>query len=273
MEKTISNNLDNTLFPVKEVPAYWEMTKKNKGNGTSAREMATAYKFIVREDTNEVLSCMTNEYKLIKNEEIIEKAMPIIEDRGGVFVEETCFGNGSRTSWKWKFPEVEVDVGEGDIMNPTVTIGNSYDGSSEANALAGAFRLVCSNGLVIGVVFGKNSARHSIWNKKNNFEEIIGGVISGVENIFKTDFRDLIDTKINQDDIVTLIKLFPETHTESLFQYILTHEPKTYWELLNAATWVATHDMKRNVEATHKFESKLYKTIQGLAKKEITARA
>ena len=59
--------LSDTLFPVKEVPAYWEQINKNKGNGTSVREMSTAYKFIVREDTGEILSCMTDEYRLITN--------------------------------------------------------------------------------------------------------------------------------------------------------------------------------------------------------------
>jgi len=260
----MNNNFKQTLFPVKEVPAVGRHLDKNVTLLDN-----TGYKFIVREDTNEVLSCMTNEYKLIKNEEIIEKAMPIIEDRGGILVEENLFGDGARASWQWKFPEVEVDVGDGDLMNPTINIGNSYDGSSEANAIAGAFRLICSNGLVIGVTFGKGSTRHSIWTKKNNFEEIISGVINSVENIFKTDFRDLIDTELNKNDIVKLIKLFPESHTESLFQYIIAHEPKTYWDLLNAATWVATHQMKRNVEATHKFESKIYSTVSNLAKKQI----
>jgi len=260
----MDNNFKQTLFPVKEVPAVGRHLDKNVTLLDN-----TGYKFIVREDTNEVLSCMTNEYKLIKNEEIIEKAMPIIEDRGGILVEENLFGDGARASWQWKFPEVEVDVGDGDLMNPTINIGNSYDGSSEANAIAGAFRLICSNGLVIGVTFGKGSTRHSIWTKKNNFEEIISGVINSVENIFKTDFRDLIDTELNKNDIVKLIKLFPESHTESLFQYIIAHEPKTYWDLLNAATWVATHQMKRNVEATHKFESKIYSTVSNLAKKQI----
>ena len=78
---------------------------------------------------------------------------------------------------------------------------------------------------------------------------------------------------INHKDVAEIIKLFPETHTESLFRYIITHEPKTYWDLLNAATWVATHEMKRNVETTHKFESKLYSTVSKLAKDEIKAQA
>ena len=267
------SQLNNLMFPVKEVSAVYPLSGTYKTDETRDKKQSfigeTGYKFIIREDTNQILSCMTNEYKLIKNEEIIEKAMPIIENRGGILVEENSFGEGSRASWQWKFPEVEVDVGDGDLMNPTINIGNSYDGSSEANAIAGAFRLICSNGLVIGVTFGKGSTRHSIWTKKNNFEEIISGVINSVENIFKTDFRDLIDTELNKNDIVKLIKLFPESHTESLFQYIIAHEPKTYWDLLNAATWVATHQMKRNVEATHKFESKIYSTVSNLAKKQI----
>ena len=68
----MDNNFKQTLFPVKEVPAV----------GRHLDEKVTlldntGYKFIIREDTNEVLSCMTNEYKLIKNEEIIDKAIPI----------------------------------------------------------------------------------------------------------------------------------------------------------------------------------------------------
>ena len=256
---------EDTLFPVKEYPALY--VDENNKKETLHRQ--NGYKFIVREDTGQVISCMTDEYKLIKNEEVLDKAIPIIESRGGVLVEEKTFGNGARTSWKWKFPDVEVDVGDGDLLNPTATITNSYDGSSEASAIAGAFRLICSNGMVIGFILGKNSLRHSIWSKKRDFEEIIGGVISGVENIFRTDFRDLIDTKLNKVHIAKVIKLFPDTHTESLFRYIMTHQPKTYWDLLNAATWVATHEMKREVEATHKFESQLYSTIKKFAKGEM----
>ena len=265
------SNFKETLFPVKEVPIFKDVVTHNLG--THDKNGRRGYKLIVREDTGEVLSCMTDEYKLITNDEIINKAMPVIENRGGILVEERSFGNGSRNSWQWKFPEVEVDVGGGDLLNPTINIANSYDGTSQASAIAGAFRIVCSNGLVIGVTFGKGKAKHSIFSEKNDFEEIIGSVIGSVENTFKTDFPLLIDTQINKNDVVELIKLFPETHTESLFRYIITHEPKTYWDLLNAATWVATHEMKRNVETTHKFESKLYSTVSKLAKDEIKAQA
>ena len=64
--------LQSTLFPVTEVPAV--------GIPEDGKEIdSTGYKFIVREDTGKVLSCMTNDYKLVNNQEIIDAAEPILE--------------------------------------------------------------------------------------------------------------------------------------------------------------------------------------------------
>ena len=45
-------------------------------------------------------------------------------------------------------------------MHPEIIIKNSYDGSLQVHILAGAFRLVCSNGLIIGITLGKKNYRH-----------------------------------------------------------------------------------------------------------------
>ena len=60
--------LTDTLFPVKEVPAIGIDIHNSKGEVQN-----TGYKFIAREDTGKILSCMTNEYKVVTNKEIIEK--------------------------------------------------------------------------------------------------------------------------------------------------------------------------------------------------------
>lgn len=44
---------------------------------------------------------------------------------------------------------------------PRIVLTNSHDGSSSARVLAGVFRFVCSNGLVVGDVAGKEVVRHS----------------------------------------------------------------------------------------------------------------
>lgn len=45
-------------------------------------------------------------------------------------------------------------------MSPRIVFTNSHDGTSSASAMAGYFRFVCSNGLVIGTTTGRARARH-----------------------------------------------------------------------------------------------------------------
>ena len=59
--------LTDTLFPVKEYPANFAYNENNNSDKWNVK-LETGYKFIVREDTNEILSCMTDEYRLIPNE-------------------------------------------------------------------------------------------------------------------------------------------------------------------------------------------------------------
>jgi hypothetical protein len=44
---------------------------------------------------------------------------------------------------------------------PRVLFGNSHDGSTRAYAMAGVFRFVCSNGMVVGSMYARESVRHS----------------------------------------------------------------------------------------------------------------
>ena len=138
------NNLTSSYFPVSEVPAVGIPVKGKEIDGTG-------YKFIVREDTNDILSCVTNSYKLVTNKEIMQKASPVLKKQGAHLEEMRIFGNGARTKYKYRFPDTKVEIATGDFVNPEVIINNSYDGSTEISAMGGAFRLLCSNGMVIGL--------------------------------------------------------------------------------------------------------------------------
>jgi len=259
--------LENTLFPVKEEPAYWEQIKKNKGNGTSVREMSTPYKFIVREDTGKVLSCMTDDYRMVTNQEVINTAQPILEKHGGELKEAISFGDGERTTWKWIIPDVKVKVQKNDFVSPEIIIRNSYDGSLQVHVLSGAFRLVCSNGLVIGTVISKHNHKHSIYNSSlNKLDEAIEQTVNTTTKIFGEDFPILCDTNIREKHILELIKLFPSTMSEFIVQYLVANKPETYWDLLNVGTYIASHKMKRQNHATHKLENNVYPNISKWAK-------
>ena len=241
---------ENILFPVKEDIIY-----KRDGD-------ESGYKFIMREDTNEILSCMTKEYKLVSNSEVWEAANPILNEMGAVLTEQQTFSNGARTSWTWKIPDVKVKVSKGDELNPQITIRNSYDGSFQLGILSGAFRLVCSNGLMLGNILTHKVNRHSIYNTNlDKIDESIRNTVDTMEKVFIKELPILVKTKTKPTHVKKLVKLFPDFTMEALTQYLLGNKINTFWDLLNAATWITTHTMKRNYESTHKLESRIYPSI------------
>ena len=128
--------IEQSLFPVKEVPAVGYPLDDNL-DVTLLDE--TGYKFIVREDTNDVLSCVSNEYQLVTNQEVMDKALPIIERMKGTVDEVKTFSQGARTNWVFKFRKNPITI-NGEKLFPQLNIKNSYDGSTQVDVLGGAFR-------------------------------------------------------------------------------------------------------------------------------------
>lgn len=249
----MSNLENNMLFPVKEVPAILQDT-----------HLSTEHKFIVREDTEQVLSCMSNEYKLVTNQEVFEKSSEVVKEFEGTLTETKIFGNGARARWRYRFPQT-IKVGEDD-MHPEIIMGNSYDGTSQVYMMMGAYRLVCSNGMIIGVTFGKFNNRHSVYNPNvKQLDTVLPDMIRTAITAIENDLPELQNIKLNPSDVGKIVELFPEQSIENLVQYLLTHKPDTYWDLLNACTWMSTHVLNRKTEATHKLEQNVYKTIKDMS--------
>jgi hypothetical protein len=262
--------IGESLFPVKEIPAIQYPNPSDELN--QEKYKSTGYKFIVREDTGAVLSCMTNEYKMVKNEEIISKTEAVLKTTKAELKEVKIFGNGARTKWTYRFPNQKVKVAKDDYVNPEIIINNSYDGSTTVGIMGGAFRLVCENGLIIGYMLGRTRNIHSIYNNSlDKIEEFIADTVQKVTTTFDEKFPILVETKLKSEHIVDIIKLVPTQAMEPLTQYLMAHKPKTYWDLLNAATWVATHHLNRDMESTHKMESMIYPNISKWAQQTAQA--
>ena len=71
-------SLMDTLFSIKEVPIFKDVVTHNLG--THDKNGRSGYKFIVREDTGQILSCMTDDYKVVTNKELIDTAIPILKN-------------------------------------------------------------------------------------------------------------------------------------------------------------------------------------------------
>jgi len=256
--------MSEALFPVREEPAVFQ--------DDPSGYIKTGHKFIIREDTNEILSCMTDEYKLVTNQEVYDASQDALQKAGAVEREVKVLNDGKRTMWRYVIPNVKVKVAKDDYVNPEIMIKNSYDGSWEIGIIAGAYRLVCSNGMVIGVILSKKTNRHSIYNPRiAELPALIEETIQNTSEVFKSDFALMLETKVRQSHVQELIKMIPTNVMEGFIQYLCTHKPDTYWDLFNAATWVNTHHMNRDFMSTHKFESQIFPTVRGWANQVASA--
>lgn len=252
----MNNIINDTTFKVIERPVQMEGLVN-----------ADDYKLIIRNDTNEVLSCMTKDYQLVSNEEVLEKALPHIEERNGTLTECKTFGNGARTSWTFKFKDQPMEI-SGDTLYPQLHIRNSYDGTSAVNILGGIFRLVCANGAIIGKIFESHSEKHSIWNRKitnGHIGNMVLNTLDSMENVYVNEFPILFETKINDKQIVKALEKLPSQYNEDAVNYLLANNVKTAWDLFNMFTWIYTHRANRNHETTHKLETDAYNYVRKLA--------
>jgi hypothetical protein len=257
--------INEALFPVKEVPAVGQLF----GKGLKEK---TGYKFIVREDNGDILSCMTDEYQLVTNQQLYDASIDTLRKVGAVEREVKVLADGKRSIMRYVIPNVKVKVSKEDVVNPEIMLKNSYDGSWEIGIQAGAYRLVCSNGMVIGVVLSKKSNKHSIYNPRiSELPELIAETIETTANVFKDDFALMLDTKVNKEHVQKLIEMIPTNVMEPFVQYLMSHNPDNYWDLINAATWVNTHHMNRGYNSTHKFESQIFPTISKWTNEEARA--
>lgn len=252
----IHETLRSSTFNVTEVPIAIEGIVNSDD-----------YKFIVRNDTSEVVSCMTKDYKLVTNQEVVDKALPRIEEKGGELTEMRTFGNGARTYWTFQFKNSPVKI-RGDVLFPQISIKNSYDGTSQVAVLGGVWREICANGAIIGKIFEKHSERHSVWNTNLNnghITSLVDSTINNMDKVFNKEFPVLFNTRANQKDIVRVIEKLPQQYNEDVVNYLLAHKPKTYWDLFNLCTWILTHRANRSHETTHKLETEVYHTVRKMA--------
>ena len=246
-----------SLFPVFEAPVTYDTPKG---------DIKTNFKLIVRKDNHKILSCMTNDYKLVQNKEIYDIAAPIIEKKDGKLVDSQIFGDGARTMWKWRFSDIKLKIAKSDYINPEIIIKNSYDGKVGVHAMGGAFRLVCSNGMMIGTIIKHFNAKHSIYNKQlANIEKVIEDTIEMTLEVAKQHFSEWANIDINEDSLISLFKLFPIEMNEFVAQYMMAQKPNTLWDLYNCATNIVSHRMSKNKEATHKVEMSLFPFMKQIA--------
>jgi hypothetical protein len=125
---------------------------------------------IRRQDTGEALGIVGKAYGLAQNPELYsmvcnaaEDALPAYALQGLELTEHSSY-SGAYSRFELTFPALGADIrqlsGSKTQLKFRVGVSNSFNGSGAVRVFAGAYDLVCTNGMVVGEC-EKHSARHS----------------------------------------------------------------------------------------------------------------
>ena len=198
------------------------------------------YKAIVDCETSKVYSIVSNKYKVLSHDEALEPVLETLEkgNHGTFTVDTDLEKEGARMFTTITLSDYEVPVGSpDDIVYPQIIVKNSYDLSFRYSVEIGAFRFVCSNGLIIGRKYDLIRQKH--------YKSIIT-------------LKDQLRRRL--DNVYTVIK--EESETWKRWQDELVH-PKTYEHIINTLNLPQkrTKEIEEKVEKASTFTNEYYRTL------------
>lgn len=169
-----------------------------------------------------------------------------------------AFGGGARLVAKFKLPIKPIKLGRHDVNELMITMRNSYDRGWTFLAVLGAYRLVCSNGMMIGESFGSLNVRHVI-SSEGQDAQILPQLDYMIQRapLLKDMWQEWADTRLTFDEAGELLTgHFPDKYIVPVLEE--SRFPRTKWDLYNDLTRFSTHDTK-SVNRRMEFDEKISK--------------
>ena len=222
------------------------------------------YRAIVDRNTGKLFSIVSADYRVIRHEKAIEEVESVISEvpeLGEYKVNTEFYNEGGRMRREYVFFEHEIAITTGDPVNPTLTLLNSYDTKWPFSVVLGAFRLICENGLVIGMMLYHIKKRHiydlhqlylkqGICTALNRFSEQVKKWNGWAEKELSRDTYDRVM------DFMDLGKKGTEEIDNRMLQEGAGVDKEGFpiisiWLFYNTITWYITH---RAVSLNHRVE-------------------
>lgn len=204
---------------------------------------------VMRADTREPLGIVSKRYGFMAHGDVVDSFRKALADTKH---EERIqlAKNGAHLFATYKLPTHKVEVRKGDAVALQFTVKNSYDGSNALQIMLGAFRLVCSNGMVIGKNYFSYSQRH-IGSEAGTKVEAISEKISLLVEQFKKTLPSL--QHMSRHNVRHAAEDLFNPKAVNLPTYLLAEAKRAYeekgdetaWGYYNALTATITHHMKK----------------------------
>lgn len=219
---------------------------------------------IVDQNTGHCYNVCTDAYQPIRHQEVIhlvEQAAKELPEYGKPVFKVQMLHEGGKLNIEVKFPEVEFDINPkvGDIVNPTINVKSSYDLGWKYSGQFGAYRLVCSNGAIVGTIFDSFKKRHlNSLDPMKLSSTINNGMLKFSEqtDLWKSWNEQIINSEVYESLWEALPFSVPEKEkVENLAEagtglYLpaaLKSGDLTRWMMFNTVTQYATHNIASDI--------------------------
>ncbi len=232
------DNYDEVLFPVDSRPIFVE------------GKVISTHKAIYRPDIEKTIAIVGIDYKILENARIFktfEDSLRSSElDTTGMERIVELAKNGQKTYVRYRLPAHSVNVGnrtDNTILEFCAI--NSYDGSTSFTAFMGGYRLICSNGQVLGDDLSFLRGRHT---KNLEIEKTADKFrIAAEKFVFMGDkWNQWATTKITVVEAYLILTTSGINHSLAnkiieQFQHEANKLDYTLWALYNSLTHISTH--------------------------------
>lgn len=204
---------------------------------------------VLRKDTEQIIGLVSPKYQLLTHETVVEGFRKAL---GGYAYSEKIemSPNGAKMFIKYTIKDFDIEVTPGDFINLQFIVKNSYDGSNALNIILGAYRVYCTNGMIIGKSFSSFSQKH-IGSETGIKVDVLKEKMDLMLNQFKQTLphlqamnsTKLVSLKSNWDAKNTMLPKYLMKLAHEKFTGV--EEGETVYDYYNAMTDVISHNMKK----------------------------
>lgn len=230
-------------------------------------------KALVDRDTGNVFNICSDQYQIIHHEEVLkalEDTFEQVPEYGTPEINVKSVDRGAKMRVEAIFKDVKIGFNQEQGLFPKVDFFNSYDLGWKLGFKFGAFRQICTNGMMVGTVHTKANRRHL---RGLSVQLMVDQLASGLASYSEQQalWQKWAEERVTMETLTAFIDDTPfgKQEKEDLYHMPITGDNGTLlqleqgqnltvWNLHNATSEFVTHRVKnetRKVELEDTLES------------------
>lgn len=237
-------------------------------------------KALVDQNNGTVLSIVSDQYKIVRYEDVLCMVSDItskIDGYGKIELVPRSFADGGRFKVQLKFPEMQLTVRKLDNIIPKLEVFSSLDFKYKLMGRFGAFRLACTNGMGVWELFKQFARKHLVSLQLDDLQTTIEEGLAGFN-------QQVLEWKQWSETVIPMsiyngvwenlpfsahekekIEVLPEVSSKLTLKSAMEQKSLTFWDFNNVLTQFSSHNLRSEVRSID-LEPEIAKVMGGAFK-------